>query len=138
MFNELFRFEIDQKRSLMQISNSSKICKPEKGSFLLKLFAPHLMKTKSFKLLYRGSEHGFDSKAFHDKCDLKGSTLTFVKTDIIAFGAFTKAEWDMTERHKSDPEAFLFSLEDEKSFSIKQELINFAIFCSAKSGPTFG
>ena len=32
-------------------------------------------------LLYRGSTHGFTNRAFHDKCDGKGSTLCVIRSN---------------------------------------------------------
>lgn len=96
------------------------------------------MKIRAINLLYKGSRDGFTADAFHEKCNNKGPTLMFVRTDDVAFGAFTKAEWDLSERFKQDPDAFLFSLTDQKLFNIKHELSQNAIFCSANQGPAFG
>ena len=67
---------------------------------------------QKWKLLYRGSRDGFDSNDFHSKCDGHANTLCIFKakgTDYI-FGAFTTATWDSSNKWKSDPNAFLFSL----------------------------
>ena len=47
-----------------------------------------------WKLLYRASENGPTSKAFHQCCDLKGPTLVVIKsTDGMIFGGFTTQSW---------------------------------------------
>jgi hypothetical protein len=45
---------------------------------------------KEFILLLRGSEDGFTSKIFHEKCDNKGRMFAIVlDTDGNKFGAYT-------------------------------------------------
>jgi len=76
-----------------------------------------------FKLLYRGTQHGFGANDFHSKCDGHANTLTIIKVkgNGFIFGAFTTATWDSSSKYKSDPNAFLFSLtnKDNKSCKIK-------------------
>jgi hypothetical protein len=46
------------------------------------------------ELLYRGSEDGFTSQMFHQKCDDQGSTLVIVKSkEGFVFGGFTSVSW---------------------------------------------
>ena len=102
----------------------SKILTGQKPVQLIKL-CEFGLKDK-FKLLYRASEHGFHSSQFHSKCDYIPNTLTILKpkgTEFI-FGGFTKAIWDGSGGHKSDPDAFLFSLtnNDNKQCKIKVDV----------------
>ena len=46
------------------------------------------------KLLWRGSRDGFTPKAFHDRCDNKGATLTIIKsTNNWIFGGYNPWNW---------------------------------------------
>jgi hypothetical protein len=71
-------------------------------------------------LLYRGTRDGFGSNDFHSKCDGHSNAFTIFKAKEsgFAFGGFTSVEWDSSSGHKSDPNAFLFSLtnKDNKIF----------------------
>jgi hypothetical protein len=45
-------------------------------------------------LKYRGSDHGWQAKDFHDHCDDIGSTITLLKLeDGSCIGGFTTAKW---------------------------------------------
>lgn len=47
------------------------------------------------RLLYRASEDGFSSSAFHSRCDNISSTVTLVKTMAgYIFGGYTKRTWN--------------------------------------------
>lgn len=49
-------------------------------------------------LLYRGSDHGFCAKRFHELCDDKGPSLAVVKANNNIFGIFTEYSW---QAHKT-------------------------------------
>jgi hypothetical protein len=93
-------------------------------------------------LLYRGSRDGFGANDFHSKCDNHKNTLTIIKakgTSFI-FGGFTSISWDSLGQHKSDPNAFLFSLtnKDNKPFKMRQINTMYSIYCMPNYGPIFG
>ena len=44
-------------------------------------------------LLFRASRDGFAASAFHSKCDIKGPTVTVVKSGANIFGGFTEKPW---------------------------------------------
>ena len=47
-----------------------------------------------WKLLYRGSEHGYTAKSFHEYCDDKGPTLVIIKSsEGWIFGGYTTRSW---------------------------------------------
>ena len=46
---------------------------------LIHLLNDKLQSNFTTELLYRASEHNFDSNKFHEKCDEKGSTIVIVK-----------------------------------------------------------
>jgi len=76
---------------------------------------------KSERALYLASEHGFDSRTFHHRCDKKGSTITLVRTKTAhIFGGYASVPWGRGELKTKpprwiptfidDPEAFVFRL----------------------------
>lgn len=94
-----------------------------------------------WKLIYRGSEHGFGAGDFHSKCDNVPNTLTVVKsTSGHIFGGYANATWDQSNKYKNDPGAFLFSLVNAQNKRIKFKVndSHSAIYCNAAYGPTFG
>ena len=73
------------------------------------------------RVLYLASEHGFDSRAFHHRCDNKGPTVTLVRTETgHIFGGYASVPWSRGElktkpprwvpTYVEDPEAFVFRL----------------------------
>ena len=50
---------------------------------------------KTFKLLFRGSEHNFSAQNFHNLCDNKGATISIVKSEYEQiFGLYTDINWN--------------------------------------------
>jgi hypothetical protein len=100
--------------------------------------------TKSSKgiLLYRATRDGFDSQAFHEKCDGKGNTITIIKNNLnYVFGGYASSAWNSSYDYINDPNAFLFSLRGEgvsfkDKFTIKQT--EYAFCGSSSYGPIFG
>jgi len=73
------------------------------------------------RVLYLASEHGFDSRAFHHRCDNKGATVTLVRTATgHIFGGYSSVPWSRGElktkpprwvpTYVQDPQAFVFRL----------------------------
>ena len=49
---------------------------------------------KAENALYLASQHGFDSREFHHKCDKKGATITLVRTRTgHIFGGYASVSW---------------------------------------------
>ena len=100
-------------------------------------------KTK-WKLLYRGSQHGFSPNDFHSRCDGFNNTLTIIKAESteFIFGGFNSECWDSSGKHKADNSAFLFSLTNRDNFPCKMKIrssqTGYAICCWTGIGPTFG
>jgi len=102
-----------------------------------------LMKLANFNnskwnLIYRATTDGFDSSAFHNKCDNIPSTITIIKTtDGKVFGGFTQATWDGVG-DKDDPNAFIFNAtNDEIKFS-KTKDSSKSIWCNPNYCAIFG
>lgn len=98
----------------------SKILSIKQDADFFKLLKCKLGKTSaSFasELLYRASEHGFDSKIFHDKCDGHASTITIIKSDIgNIFGGYADIKWPHASKSEFKPNRgyskgiFMFSI----------------------------
>ena len=77
-------------------------------------------------LLYRGTRDNFGGKAFHSKCDGKSNTLTILKAkqSKFIFGGFTAVNWESSNnlKHKSDPNAFIFSLTNKDNTPLKMKI----------------
>lgn len=98
--------------------------------------------TKSWKLIYRGSRDGFDSKDFHYECDGFTNTLTVIKSSNgNIFGGFTEFAWDSTGHCYKDEKAFIFSLVNKASNPFKcmfEPMYTKSICCDPAYGPVFG
>ncbi len=99
-------------------------------------------KSPELKLLYRGSRDGFAAADFHRLCDGKGPTLTVVQTpEGCVFGGYASVSWASAGHWVSAPRSFLFTLRNSRNlspqtFALKES--NYALFCFAGYGPTFG
>ena len=99
---------------------------------------------KSGTLLYRATRDGFDSSAFHSKCDGKANTVTLIKTDSnYVFGGFASSKWNSSFKFIVDSSAFVFSLRREgisrsDKFMIKSKNPSNALIGNPSYGPYFG
>jgi hypothetical protein len=97
-----------------------------------------------WKLIFRATRDGFKGSQFHDKCDNKPNTLVLIKSEYDnVFGGYTEQSWSFSkinQGHKTDSNAFIFSLINEKNTPLKMKCINqeCAIKCSNLYGPFFG
>lgn len=116
-----------------------------------------------FKLLLRGSEHGYKSKTFHDICDTVSRTVLVLKvagTEEI-LGGYNPLKWNVNAQDKSDKitkkdswsrtkDSFIFNLtpknlEDPSAKKINDSYVlsrvqnpGYAFYYSSKWGPNFG
>ena len=89
-----------------------------------------------FYMLYKASELGDRAKTFHEKCDNYEMTLVIIETkDGLRFGGFTTVLWNGNCVHKRDQNAFVFSLDKDKTYDIVGH--DPAIGCYPKYGPIF-
>ena len=90
----------------------------------------------NFFLIYRASEDGDSAKKFHEKCDNHEMTLILVETTKGArFGGFTTKTWDGNCVKKIDNDAFVFSIDKNKTYDVYKN--DFAIGAYPKFGPVF-
>ncbi|KAJ5066315.1 pep-cterm sorting domain-containing protein [Anaeramoeba ignava] len=94
---------------------------------------------------FSAQRDGFSSRAFHNACDDKGSTLVFIKTkDGFIFGGFTSVGFKSgSPGLLKDEFAFLFTLKNPSNFPpskfpIYPDRIKSAVESISSSGPIFG
>ena len=62
----------------------------------------------STTLIFRASEHNFDSVEFHEICDHRGATITIIhNSNNHVFGGYATESWNIS-KSISDPTAFLY------------------------------
>ena len=62
-------------------------------------------------LLYRASEHNYQSSKFHQLCDNKGPTLTIIHNEYNhVFGGYVSKSWQSKQAKIDDPNAFLWMI----------------------------
>ncbi|KAL3786184.1 hypothetical protein HJC23_001260 [Cyclotella cryptica] len=95
-------------------------------------------------LLYRSSRDGRCDSTFHQKCDLKGATLTVIETtEGYIMGGYSNLHWANGAEYGTTDKAFLFNiskLDDGASSKMKvsQAHAQSAIYNNSLYGPTFG
>jgi hypothetical protein len=96
-----------------------------------------------YELLLRGSRDGFTPKKFHELCDGKHNTVTFIKikgTEEI-IGGYNPIKWESSGAWGKTKESFIFSF---KNKDIKDAIISnvkdaeSALFYGHSYGPFFG
>jgi hypothetical protein len=109
----------------------------EQRKFVISLFVGEVFNAKITRL-YKASEHGFQASKFHQYCDNKGPTITFIKTTAgHIFGGYTTISWDSTGNHKYDTQSFLFSVNKQTKYPIFNNY-QYGIYCPPSYGPSFG
>ncbi|XP_068749060.1 uncharacterized protein [Montipora capricornis] len=93
-------------------------------------------------LCWRGSRDGWASSTFHSLCNGKGPTVTVIKVNQNIFGGYASISWDNSASYKNDPNAFLFSLENQinNPQRLTQQNPNdgHSVYSNNGYGPTFG
>ncbi|EXX65421.1 uncharacterized protein OCT59_025351 [Rhizophagus irregularis] len=97
-----------------------------------------------FYLILRGSRDGFTPKKFHELCDGKHNTVTFIKIkgtkEIL--GGYNPLKWESTNSYGKTENSFIFTFKNKHH--IKNAIIskvkdkNYAIFYKYEHGPQFG
>jgi len=89
------------------------------------------------ELLFRKSRDGSTPNDFHNKCDNKGITITFIETTKgYKFGGYTELPWDKSNIYKKDESTFIFSFNKKQKYTSSKN--NYSIACDSSSGPRFG
>ncbi|PKY16529.1 hypothetical protein RhiirB3_43546 [Rhizophagus irregularis] len=96
-----------------------------------------------FQLLLRGSRDGFTPKKFHELCDNKYNTITFIKvkgTEEI-LGGYNPLKWETSNTWGQTKDSFIFSFKEKdiKSVIISNiENAASAVYYRNFCGPQFG
>ncbi|MCQ2816898.1 MAG: TLD domain-containing protein [archaeon] len=92
---------------------------------------------RGIRKVYQATLHGGDSNSFHERCDGRNFTLTFVRSEGgRRFGGFATSAWDSGDEYVEDTKAFVFSLDKKKIYPYKNN--GKAIWCREDFGPSFG
>jgi hypothetical protein len=98
-----------------------------------------------FKLLLRGSRDGFTPKKFHELCDNKNNTVTFIKVkrseEIL--GGYNPIIWKSSNSWGETKDSFIFSFKNKNNFFTDGIISNvndsnYAINNHPEQGPCFG
>ena len=90
----------------------------------------------TYKLLYKGSRDGDSANEFHSRCDDAEKTLVLVEDNYgNRFGGFTTQDWGGQYLQKKDDEAFVFSIDKNKTYDVIPG--QNAIGCYPNFGPVF-
>ena len=95
------------------------------------------------KCLYKASKDGFTAKAFHERCDKKGPTLTVVQSrEGWIFGGYNSTSWQSTGDFTNSKHTFLFTLKNPNRipptrYFCKASYYPYAVFNGAECGPVF-
>ena len=91
-----------------------------------------LAKNKKLNLLYRGSRDGYAFDKTHSKIDVKGPTLTIVKSDTYnIFGGYTPISWGNSGgTQKQNGTSFLFSFRRDESIRKLEHVNGYEVYHS--------
>ena len=97
------------------------------------------LNNRKFKteLLFRKTRDGSNPYDFHNKCDNKGATITFIETTKgYKFGGYTELQWDQSKTYKTDQSTFLFSFNHMQKYTARNN--KESMRCFPDDGPSFG
>lgn len=91
-------------------------------------------------MLFRASEHNFETAKFHAKCDEKSKTLTIVRTDYMkTIFAYAEMAWNSTSNNyindTTGRSCIIWLHPKVKNALTKAQ---YSIYCQTDYGPTFG
>ena len=98
--------------------------------------------SRTFELVFSLTKDEGTAKAFHDKCDNQGPTVTVVYNDQNSiYGGYAYESWKYSGGYYSDANAFLFQLafsgnKKRNKFSVKTS--GNALYGYSTKGPIFG
>ncbi|UZO09193.1 uncharacterized protein OCT59_029430 [Rhizophagus irregularis] len=110
-----------------------------KFAYLRELYLPY-----NFKLLLRGSQNGFSPKKFHELCNDKPNTVTFIKVTGTGeiLGGYNPSIWKSSGNWGQSYYSFIFSFKNKNEFDklILSHVKNMdkALYYPGWHGPSFG
>ena len=127
-----------QTERIKNLFKDSAIIKLDEKKMVNDWIDPYGEKNITSELLFRTSVDGDNCSTFHNKCNGKGPTITFVKTaNGRRVGGFTMISWASTGNYRADQDAFIFSLDTYQKFVQFRNFSN-SIYDHGSYGPTFG
>ena len=130
-----FKFNLTERITLSQ---SSIIVDDNEIKLINNWINPNT-KNLEFSQIFKGSKYNFSAEIFHKLCDDKSPTLILFKCDNGArSGGYTTKNWNGEGQYKSDPNAFLFSLDSQNKYSVNVNEYNNAIYCRSTILCAFG
>lgn len=108
-----------------------------------RVLATEWLPHKKFDLLYSGARDGMTPRAFHQRCDGEGPTLTLIWSKEHVFGGYTTAEWsEGLGGFGSCAQSFLFAVVAHcgslVKFLIRPSCSGKAVRKNRSYGPCFG
>ncbi|EXX78989.1 hypothetical protein RirG_009910 [Rhizophagus irregularis DAOM 197198w] len=96
-----------------------------------------------FELLLRGSRDEFTPKKFHELCDGKANTVTFIKVkeNEEILGGYNPLKWETTGRWGKTNDSFIFSFKNKNindAILSNVRYASYALDYSTSCGPKFG
>jgi hypothetical protein len=94
-----------------------------------------------FDLLLRGSKDGFSPKIFHNLCDNKPNTITFIKVDGTEeiLGGYNPSKWKSSGNWGQSYYSFIFSFKNQNEPILSHiKSLDKVLNCSNLDGPSFG
>ena len=124
-------FPVKEEDKYKEILSESKIIKSiEEKKLIMNWIKPNT--EIKFTLLYQVTRDGDRISTFFSKVLNKSPTLVLVKSAIgNKFGGFTNEKWENNSTYKKDENAFLFSINKKKKYSINNK--DCAIYCSSNN-----
>ena len=108
---------IKQKERIKNLFKDSDIIKLNEKKLINDWIDPYMEKNITSELLFKTSRDGDSSTTFHNKCNKKGPTITFIKTTAgKRIGGFTMVSWESIGNYKKDNDAFIFSLDTYQKY----------------------
>ncbi|EXX62965.1 uncharacterized protein OCT59_029414 [Rhizophagus irregularis] len=110
-----------------------------KFSYLRELYLPY-----KFELLLRGSRDGFYPNKFHELCDNKSNTVTFIKVKGTGeiLGGYNPSIWKSSGGWSRSLDSFIFSFKGKDNFKdpflSRVKNIDKALYYYVNYGPSFG
>ena len=135
-----FSLRSTNNNSFLKYFPNTTIIKNKDEKIILSLLNSIISNCSSFELLFKASKDGENIKIFHNKIDGKGPILFFIKTDYknIRIGGFSSIPWSSDGKMKSDSNAFIFSIDKNKKFVLKNSKDNFAVIHAGYYSLCFG
>ena len=129
---------VKQKERIKNLFKDSAIVKLDEKKMINDWIDPYNEKNITSELLFRTSVDGDNAATFHNKCNNKGPTITFIKTTAgKRIGGFTMVSWSSYGNYREDKEAFIFALDTYQKF-VQWRNFSYAIYDHSSYGPTFG